>query len=225
MFPRQLCSALLILLALTPLAAKAAGKPKVHVISFGKATAVKLYIGKDEASSIYMRVRALYADGTLRAVVTGESHEVTERLFVVRRAYKLNNNLPGDENKGPSWVWERGGWLMVDRLTAHVSQLSLYQFDPYYSLTSWFRDYAAYCGVSDNGERLIAVVTQMGRKRPILKKELGSASQGETPDSECGAPTWERKPTRVTFLPKHGEKQAFSIFGHAWDSAPGSDDE
>jgi hypothetical protein len=225
MLLQQLRSTLLVLLVLTPLAAVAASKPKVHVISFGKTTAVKLYLGPEEERSAPMKVRALYVDTKLKEFVTGEIHEVTDRLFVVRRAYRLNNNLPPDESKTPSWVWERGGWLMVDRLTAHVSQISLYEFDPFYSEASWFRDYAAYCGVSDNGEKLSAVVMQLGRKKPVLKKELGSASQGETPDSECGSPSWEKKPTRVTFLPKHAEKQAFSIFGHAWDAAPGSEEE
>jgi hypothetical protein len=224
MLHRQLRFAL-ILFVMTPLALMSAVKPKVHVISFGKTTAVKLYLGKDEEHSISIRVRALYVDAKLREFVTGEIHEVTDRLFVVRRAYKLNNSLPAEDGKAPNWLWERGGWLLVDRLTARVSQVSLYEFDPFYSQASWFRDYAAYCGVSDNGEKLNAVVAQLGRKKPILKKEIGSAEQGETPDSECDAPAWERKPTRVTFLPKRGEKQAFSIFGHAWDAAPGSDDE
>jgi hypothetical protein len=222
---RQLRSTLLVLLVLSPLAAMAASKPKVHVISFGKTMVVRLYLGPDEDHAAPMKVRALYADTKLKEFVTGEMHEVTDRLFVVRRAYRLNNNLPTDENKGPSWVWERGGWLMVDRLTARVSQLSLYEFDPFYSVASWFRDYVAYCGVSDNGEQLSAVVMQLGRKKPVLKKEMGTAGQGEMPDSECDAPTWEKKPTRVTFLPKHAEKQAFSIFGHAWDAAPGSEEE
>lgn len=224
MFSR-LCSTLLVLLALAPLAAPAARTPKTHVISFGKSTTVKLFLGPDEKSSVPMKVRALFVDAKLKEFVTGETHEVTDRLFVVRRAYRLNNNLPEDENKPPSWVWERGGWLMVDRLTARVSQIPLTEFDPFYSQASWFRDYVAYCGVSDNGEKLSAVVMQLGRKKTVLKKELGAADQGETPDSECDAPTWEKKPTRVTFLPKHGGKQAFSIFGHAWDAAPGSDEE
>ncbi len=45
------------------------------------------------------------------------------------------------------------------------------------------------------------------------------------PDSQCDAPLWEKKPTRITFLPKHGQKQTFTIFGHAWDAAPGSEEE
>ena len=110
-------------------------------------------------------------------------------------------------------------------MTAHVAQVPLIDFDPFYSEATWFRDYVAYCGVSDNAEKLSAVVMQLGRKKPVLKKELGAATQGDTPDSECDAPNWEKKPTRVTFLPKNGEKQSFSIFGHAWDAAPGSDEE
>ena len=39
------------------------------------------------------------------------------------------------------------------------------------TLGSWFRDYVAYCGVSDTGEKLSAVVMQIGRKKPLLKKE------------------------------------------------------
>jgi hypothetical protein len=226
MLPRPIHSVLLILLAIAPLTASAAGKPpKAHAISFGKSMAVKLFLGPDEERSTPMKVRALFVDAKLKEFVTGEVHEVTDRLFVVRRAYRLNNNLPEDENKAPNWVWERGGWLMVDRLTARVSQVSLFEFDTFYSQASWFRDYVAYCGVNDSGDKLSAVVMQLGRKKPVLKKELGAASQGETPDSECDAPTWERKPTRVTFVPKHGGKQAFSIFGHAWDAAPGSDEE
>ena len=216
-------AALLILLLLTPLGA--AEKTKVHVISYGKSMTVKLFLGPDEAQSVPMKVRALSVDGKLKEFVTGDTHEVTDRLFVVRRAYRLNNNLPEEEGKGINWVWERGGWLMVDRLTARVTQVALVEFDPFYSQASWFRDYVAYCGVSDSGEKLSAVVMQLGRKKPLLKKELGAASQGETPDSECEVPVWEKKPSRVTFLPKHGEKQMFSIFGHAWDAAPGSEEE
>jgi hypothetical protein len=220
---RKLSAALVVLLLLAPLAA--AEKSKVHVISFGKSMAVKLFLGPDEEQSVPMKVRALFVDGKPKEFVTGEAHEVTDRLFVVRRAYRLNNNLPDEEGKGASWVWERGGWLMVDRLTAHVTQIALVEFDPFYSQASWFRDYAAYCGVSDSGEKLSAVVMQLGRKKPLLRKDLGAAGQGDSPDSECDAPAWEKKPTRVTFLPKHGEKQTFSIFGHAWDAAPGSEEE
>jgi len=56
--------------------------------------------------------------------------------------------------------WQRGGWLLVDRLTGRVSQLNLAEFDPFYSTASWYRDYIAYCGVSEDGKKLYAVVAQ-----------------------------------------------------------------
>jgi hypothetical protein len=219
---RQPYAAALVLLMVTPLVC---AEKKAHVIGYGKTMAVKLYLGPDEARTMPMKVRALIVDGKVKEFVTGDAHEVTDRLFVVRRAYRLNNNLPEEEGKGASWVWERGGWLMVDRLTARVTQLSLAEFDPFYSQASWFRDYVAYCGVSDDGQKLSAVVMQLGRKKPLLKKEIGTANQEDMPDSQCDAPAWEKKPTRITFLPKHGEKLTFSIFGHAWDAAPGSEEE
>lgn len=220
-----MCSTLSLLLVLAPLALMAAGRSSAHVIGFGKSSVVRLFLGPDEANTAPMKVRALLVDAKVKEFVTGEVHEVTDRLFVVRRAFRLNNSLPGDENKLPNWIWERGGWLMVDRTTGRVTPLSLVEFDPFYSEASWFRDYVAYCGVSDNGEKLSAVVMQLGRKKPVLKKELGNATQEEAPDSECDPPLWDKKPTRVTFLPKHGEKLSFSIFGHAWDAAPGADEE
>ncbi len=221
--PRLLCSTLLILLLLSPISA--AEKPKVHVIGFGKPMPVKFFLGPDEERTAPMKVRSLFVDGRQREFVTGDVHEVTDRLFVVRRAYRLNNNLPSDEGKGANWVWQRGGWLLVDRLSGHLTQLALPDFDPFYSQASWFRDYVAYCGVSDDGARLSAVVMQLGRRKPVLKKELGNASQGELPEANCDAPLWEKKPTRVTFLPKSGDKQSFSIFGHAGDLVPGGDEE
>lgn len=207
------------------LSATATAAVKPHVIVFGKIMPVKLFLGPDESHTMPMKVRGLLVDGKLREFVTGEAHDITDRLFVVRRAFRLNDTLPEDEKKVPNWVWQRGGWLLVDRLTGRVTQIPLADFDPFYSEASWYRDYAAYCGLNDAGDKLTAMVVQLGRRKPVMRKDLGASSQGDTPDSECSAPTWERKPTRVTFHPKRGERQTYTIFGHAWDAAPGSDDE
>jgi hypothetical protein len=220
--PILLCIALFLLLP-APMFAVTKGHP--HSISFGRPLSVKLFLGPDEDHTEPMKVRSLYVGTRLTEFVTGEVHEVTDRIFVVRRAYRLNDDLPEDEGKVPHWIWERGGWLMVDRLTGRVSQLSLTEFDPFYSQASWFRDYVAYCGVSDNGEKLSAVVMQLGRRKPLLKRELGAASQSDLPGANCDPPKWEKEPTRVTFLPKAGAKQTYTIFGHAWDAAPVSDEE
>lgn len=201
----------------------AARKP--HVIAFGKGMHVKLFLGPDEDRTAPLDVRPLYVDEKVKEFTTGDVHEVTDRLFVVRRAYRLNNNLPGEDRKLPKWVWQQGGWLLVDRLTARITQINLPEFDAFYSAVTWFRDYAAYCGVSDNGERLFAVVAQLGHKKPVLRKELGKTSGGDVPDSECERPTWERKPTRVTFFPKKSPKFSVEIFGHSADITPGSAEE
>jgi len=198
---------------------------KPHVVSFGKVLSVKLFIGPGEDRTVPMNVRPLLVDGSPKEFTTGEPHAVTDRIFVVRRAFRVNDNLPADQGKVPRWVWQRGTWLMVDRTTARITQLNLPLFDPFYSQASWFRDYAAYCGVSDNSEKLYTVVMQLGRKKAVLRQEIGAASQGEDPDSDCTAPTWEKNPARVTFHPKRGQPSSFIVRGRSADVAPGSSEE
>jgi hypothetical protein len=204
---------------------------KQHVISFGKPLSVKLFLGPSEDKTMDIKVRALSVDSKIKEFITGEAHDVTDRMFVVRRAFRVNNNLPVEEDapvgqrKMPKWLWQRGGWLLVDRSTGHVSQVNLPEFDPFYSEATWFRDYVAYCGISDNAEKLYAIVTQLGRKKPVLRREIGATSQGDMPDADCAAPTWERQPVRVTFLPKKGDKLSYTVRGHAADVAPESDEE
>jgi hypothetical protein len=48
--------------------------------------------------------------------------------------------------------------LLVDRMTGHISAINLPEFDSCYSVASWYSDYVAYCGVSDDGKTLYAVV-------------------------------------------------------------------
>lgn len=204
---------------------RAATKP--HVISFGKWTTVKWFTGPDDGQPVDLKVRALFIDGRLKEFALGIPHDVTDRLFVVRRAFRLNDALPEEANSTPHWRWERGGWLLVDRVSGHVSQISLPEFDPYYSAASWYRDYVSYCGVSDDGKKLYAMVAQLGRRKPILKEAMGDAGADETPDSECPAPAWQRQPSRVTFVPKDGkqEKFTYAVRGHAVDLLNGDNDE
>ena len=217
-------SRLWLLVVMVSLAGTAlAAKP--HVVSFGKVLSVKLFIGPGEDRTVPMNVRPLLVDGSPKEFTTGEPHAVTDRIFVVRRAFRVNDNLPADQGKVPRWVWQRGTWLMVDRTTARITQLNLPLFDPFYSQASWFRDYAAYCGVSDNSEKLYTVVMQLGRKKAVLRQEIGAASQGEDPDSDCTAPTWEKNPARVTFHPKRGQPSSFIVRGRSADVAPGSSEE
>lgn len=187
----------------------AASKP--HVVAFGKPTPAKIFLGAAEEQSLTINVRPLYVDAKLKEFTTGTPHEVTDRLFVVRRAFRINDSLPDDAAKPARWLWQRGGWLLVDRSTGHVSPIKLPEFDPLYSDVTWFRDYAAYCGVSDSADRLNALVAQIGTHKAIYRKELGKAAGGDLPDSECEPPQWQRQPTRVTFLPKHADKFTVNI--------------
>jgi len=207
-----ICTA--VLAASLTLAAAAANP---HVITFGKALPVKLFVGPGEDKAVDMKIRSLYVDGKLKEFTTGEPHDITDRIFVVRRAFRLNDWLPEDEGTNHKWKWQRGGWLMVDRDSGRVSQLNLPLFDPFYSVASWYRDYVAYCGLNDEATRLYAVVAQIGTKKPVLRRELGAANNGDLPDSECGAPDWQRGPTRVTFATASGQKMTFAVKGHAAD--------
>jgi hypothetical protein len=183
---------------------------KSHVISFGKWTSAK-WPNATGQELLDIKVRALFVDARLKEYTTGVPHEVTDRLFVVRRVFRVNDALPSANAKLPSWQWQRGGWLVVDRLTGRVAQLNLPEFDPFYSTASWYRDYIAYCGVSDDGKKLYMMVAQVGRRKAILKKEDGEPVGADSPDSECGPPVWERTPMRVTFQPNDKEKLVFSI--------------
>jgi hypothetical protein len=195
-----------------------AAVPRVHVITFGKWTSVQWIPGGEEKKPLTLKVRAVIVDGRVKEYVAGSPHEVTERLFVVRRVFRVNDSLP--DEVGPSkWQWQRGGWLMVDRVTGRISPINLPEFDVFYSAATWYRDYVAYCGISDDGQKLYAVVAQLSRRKPVLKKILSNdgVPGSDGADSACPTPTWQRSPVRVTFESAGGAKQTFSIRGHVVD--------
>src|SRR5512135_3471084 len=97
---------------------------KLHVITFGRTTLVPWFVGTAENEKLDLKIRPLYVDTKLKEFTTGDAREITDRVFVVRRAYRINDALPQDAKTSPKWKWQRGGWLMVDRLTGHVSQLN-----------------------------------------------------------------------------------------------------
>lgn len=181
--------------------ASAIGVAAQDKVRFGAWLPVKLFVGPSNQKGQQIQVRALYVGKRVREFTTGEPHPVTDKTFVVRKAYRLNDSLPDDPKKIPVWRWQRGGWLLVDRSSGRISELELPEFDPYYSTASWYRDFIAYCGVSDDGERLFAVITQIGRKKPLLMRGLGASHNREEPDSQCAAPKWQRDPVRATFEP------------------------
>jgi len=207
------------------LVSAAGAAAKVHVIAFGKWTSVQWYPGTGSDKALTLKVRALLVDGQVKEYALGTPHDVTERLFVVRRAFRVNDSLPEDST--PHWQWLRGGWLLVDRVTGHVTAINLPEFDAFYSAASWYRDYVAYCGVGDDRKKTYAVVAQLNRRKPVLKKALSDNVPGEdaAPDTACPAPTWQRGPMRVSFEPAGGEKQTFAIRGHVVDAVSDAPDE
>jgi hypothetical protein len=182
--------------------------PKAHTVFLGQWRSVEVRTEAGEKQPL--RVRELVIDGRIREFTTGPTHEVTDRMFVVRRAYRINDALP-EEKKPQQWVWRLDGWISVDRQTGHVAQLNLPAFDGEASEASWYRDYAAYCGASDDGAKTYMVVAQLGKRKPVLRKEF--------PGPACAAPTWERSPSRVTFTAA-GEKTSFVVHAHSADLQP-----
>jgi len=199
---------------------------KSHIVTFGKWTSVQ-WLPADEGAShsnpVILKVRPLLVDARVREFTLGPAHDVTDRLFVVRRAFRVNDSLPQESASTLRWQWQRGGWLLVDRVTGRVSPLALPEFDAFYSVASWYRDYAAYCGVSDDGKKVYAVVAQISRRKPVLKKLLegNSVTPAEwketAPDSACSAPAWQRAPVRVSFEPVAGPKETFAVRGRVVD--------
>jgi hypothetical protein len=122
------------------------------------------------------------------------SHDITDHLFVVRLAFRVNDSLPDDKAPAAQWQWQRGGWLLVDRTNGHATRVSLPDYDFYYSAIVWYRDYAAYCGLAEDGKKVLAIVAQLGRRQPVLKKALGEPAGEDVPDSACSAPVWQRQP-------------------------------
>ena len=100
---------LLGVLLVLNVAASAASKP--HVVSLGKPQPVKLFLGAAETKTMDIAVSPLFVDAKLKEFTTGKSHEVTDRQFVVRRAFRINDALPDEARKSPKDVYKRqGGW-------------------------------------------------------------------------------------------------------------------
>jgi hypothetical protein len=197
---------------------------KTHSVALGAAKKVPYSKAGDpagaQAGEDALKVRPLVVDGAVKEWTTGDAHDVTGQSFVVRRALRLNDELPGEKpaaGREGHWVWQRGPWLLVDRVTGRITALKLPDYDPAVSQVSWFRDYGAYCGVTASGKSLYAVVAQLAARKPVLAKKLeafaeeGAAGEGAV----CGEPVWQREPLQVTFHPAGKDAVSFEV-------APGS---
>jgi hypothetical protein len=190
---------------------------KVHVVGLGATKRVPYSKVGDPAGAATgenaLKIRPLVVDGLVKEWTTGGVHDVTDRSFVVRRVLRINDELPG-EKQGPGgnhWVWQRGPWLLVDRVSGHIAALKLPDYDPGVSLVSWFRDYGAYCGVTSSGKSLYAVVAQLAARKPVLAKKLEAYDAGSQTDPACGLPDWQREPLRATFHPAGKDPVSFDL--------------
>jgi hypothetical protein len=214
---------------------------KGHLVVLGAARKVTYSKAGDPAGAAQteneLRVRALLVDGVVKEWTTGDAHDVTDRSFVVRRVIKLNDTLPSDsaipsDKPAPGdksgvggkpgisgkpapvashWVWQRGPWLLVDRQTGHIVVLKLPYYDPGVSQVVWFRDYGAYCGVTNSGKSLYAMVVQVAARKPLLARKLSAFDAENHPTPACGSVEWQREPLRVTFHPTGKEPVSFDI--------------
>jgi hypothetical protein len=202
------------------LAVAAVPPKKAHVVTLGAWRQVAYSRVGDPAGAgpeeTTLKTRALLVDGRVSEWTTGEAHDITTRSFVVRRALSINDSLPTDKpaaKPAEHWVWQRGPWLLVDKLTGHVTALKLPDYDPGVSQVAWFRDYAAYCGVTATGKSLYAVVAQVGVRKPVLAKKLSAFDAETAAWPVCGQPEWQREPLKITFHPAGREAASFDLAG------------
>lgn len=191
---------------------------KPHTVTFGPFHKVTytppdstLEDRNDESSAL--KIRPLFVDDKQREWTTGEIHEVTDRSFTVRRALRLNDALPTDGT--PRWIWQPGPWLLVDRSTGHITALHLPDFDATISDATWFRDYAAYCGVAATSRTtsLVVVVAQLGARRAVVQKSIGPWPQSNHFIPVCQPARWQRLPLRVTVQPTGGSSATYDVIG------------
>jgi hypothetical protein len=228
-----LMAAMAVVAVLVGSATSCAAVRKPHTVVLGAVKRVPYSKAGDPAGAgaaeEQLKIRALLVDGVLKEWTTGDAHDVTDRSFVVRRVIRLNDALPADQtsNSGKSsasgnlnekpappasrWVWQRGPWLLVDRMTGHIAALKLPDYDPGVSQVAWFRDYGAYCGVTSSGKSLYAVVAQIAARKPVLAKKLTGFDAENHPDPICSPAEWQREPLRITFHPAGSSGVSFDV--------------
>jgi hypothetical protein len=103
---------------------------------------------------------------------------------------------------------------MVDRTTGHITALHLPAFDPEISQVVWFRDYAAYCGVTTSTHSLlVAVVFELGAHKAAVQKGIENWPMPDAPIPVCALPVWERSPMRATIQATGGPAMTFEVVG------------
>jgi hypothetical protein len=204
---------LLILAYAIPAAAK---PPKVHSVTLGPTRKVPYTPPEanpdnksEEATSL--RIRALAVDGIQKEWTVGEVHDVTDRTFVIRRALHINDSLPAESVR---WAWQPGPWLMVDRITGHITAVHLPDYDADISDAVWFRNYAAYCGISTTAKGgLVAVIAELGARKAVVQKTIAPWPLATPPWPVCARAIWQRTPMRATLQLTNGQPITYDVVG------------
>ena len=92
-----------------------------------------------------------------------------------------------------------------------MAALKLPDYDPGVSQVAWFRDYAAYCGLTPSGKSLYAVVMQVGAKKASISRKLAAFDPEKAASPVCAPAEWQREPLRVTFHPAGQEAASFEV--------------
>ena len=212
---RPATAPLLALLLLAFLPARA-GAAKMHFVTLGAVRKVPYTPPEatpdnksEEATTL--RIRPLVVDDKAREWTVGDLHEVTDRTFVIRRALRINDSLPGESAR---WSWQPGPWLQVDRTSGHIAPLHLPDFDPQVSEVVWFRDYAAYCGLVPTLKGgVMAIVVELGTHKPVAQRVLASWPLDKPVHPVCSPAQWQRLPMRATLRLTGGEPVTFDVAG------------
>lgn len=209
---------------------KPAKPPRTHSVTLGPVRRVPFVAAdvakedkEDEAGNL--RVRALLVDTRQKEWTTGETHEVTERSFVIQRVLHVNDTLP--DERGARWVWQPGPWMLVDRVTGRVTALHLPDFDAGVSNVVWYRDFAAYCGVHTAAKSggLSAVVWQIGSRKAALDRVIAKWPQPERVRPVCQPARWQREPMRVTLQQTGGDPLSMDVIGSSSTLVEDGDDD
>ncbi len=147
--------------------------------------------------------------GAASIVKTGDKPAMGDKAPVGAKTGASGKPKPVSAAK--HWVWQRGPWLLVDRVTGHIVALKLPDYDPGVSQVSWFRDYGAYCGVTASGKSLYAVVAQVEARKAVLAKKLSVFDPESHPEPVCGLAEWQREPLKVTFHPTGKDAVSFEV--------------
>ncbi|MGD0831985.1 MAG: hypothetical protein ABR907_13660 [Terracidiphilus sp.] len=154
-----------------------------------------------------------YIPGPSDNQMPGDKAATNDQSSPAAKPVLANKTKP--ESAQEHWVWQRGPWLLVDRVTGHIIALKLPDYDPGVSQVAWFRDYGAYCGLTASGKSIYGVVAQVEARKAVLAKKLLAFDPVSAAESHaqpvCGSVEWQREPLRVTFHPSGKEAASFDV--------------